>query len=457
MPQPKGNGGADNNMEMWVFLIIVIFCIIFWAFKESFWVYATGWRWMRIAEMTIGNAIVPDFFQRWTSWDFKGGLTFLHALDPKENMTAEIISDFDNIYLRFFNWLPGILVAMAGAKIFLNADNVSTIYTMESLMLKMSSAFPGNKSFLNVHPESTPLDFYPDDPDSYEYSMAMTERQFGLVNPPLGLLKLSVKEKSLCRPIWDGAKGFDDELCRKSFETQIGPLYRGYNELGDSEKKLFDLFRNKILIKRKEALPLVEYYMNQILESRKAKNLFPKDIASSNKIDIKAMPKPAIKYKDEFPSHKALVEKLTPLVDELFRAHGSGYRLREIDIRAATTNAGMKSVLRSAMADLRMSQHAFVYTGLMTLLEAAREGSTLPPSSFRWLKGKNRTLWYALNCVGKKVSFTESGGTFAHWLLEKEAKMSVPHPEVTEAVEALRIALELPSKFASKDAIDQWG
>jgi hypothetical protein len=131
--------------------------------------------------------------------------------------------------------------------------------------------------------------------------------------------------------------------------------------------------------------------------------------------------------------------------------------LREIDIRAATTNAGMKSVLRSAMADLRMSQHAFVYTGLMTLLEAAREGSTLPPSSFRWLKGKNRTLWYALNCVGKKVSFTESGGTFAHWLLEKEAKMSVPHPEVTEAVEALRIALELPSKFASKDAIDQWG
>jgi hypothetical protein len=91
----------------------------------------------------------------------------------------------------------------------------------------------------------------------------------------------------------------------------------------------------------------------------------------------------------------------------------------------------------------------------MSLLEAAREGATLAPSSFRWLKGKNRTLWFALNCVGKKVAFTESGGTFGHWLLEKEAKLAIPHAEVTEAIVALKTALGLdPDKDKEKSKAD---
>jgi intracellular multiplication protein IcmP len=107
------------------------------------------------------------------------------------------------------------------------------------------------------------------------------------------------------------------------------------------------------------------------------------------------------------------------------------------------------------MADDRLSRHAFTSTGLMSLLEAAREGATLAPSSFRWLKGRNRTIWYALNCVGKKTSFTESSGTYAHWLLEKEINMAVPHAETTEAIEALRLSLGLPARSGGTKQ-DEW-
>ncbi len=456
MAQPKGGGGADNNMEMWVFLIVMIFIVVFWAFSELFWVYATAWKWLRVVEVGIANFIMPDFLQRFAGWDFKGGLAFLLESEPK-HLTGAIIAEFDNIYLRFFNWLPGLLIGLAGAKVFLQGENVSQFYNMETLMLKMQHAFPGNKSFLGVHPELTPLDFYPDDASTYEYSMAMTERQFATIVPPLGLEKMAAKDPSLSKPIWDGGKSFNDELCRKSFEQQVGGLYRGFNGMDENEKKLFTLFRDKILVKRKEVIPIIEFYMTQIVEDRLKKNLIPQDPDERKKLNIASLAKPIINYQRDFPSHKSLAEKLTAVVDGNLKEHGTSYRAREIEFRKLSSADSMKNILRAVIADERMSKHAFTYTGLMTLLEAAREGSTLPPSSFRWLKGRNRTLWYALNCVGKKVSFTESGGTFAHWLLERETKMAVPHPEVTEAVEALRVALELPSKYASKDAIDQWG
>lgn len=456
MAQPKGGGGADSNMEMWAFLIVLIFLVVFWAFSELFWVYATAWKWLRVAELWVVNLITPDFLQNFTGWDFKGGLAFLLGSEPK-HLTAEIIAEFDNIYVRFFNWLPGILIGIAGAKVFMQGENVSQFYNMETLMLKMQHAFPGNKSFLGVHPELTPLDFYPDDASTYEYSMAMTERQFATVVPPLGLMKQAEKDASLKKPIWDGSKSFNDELCRKSFEQQVGGLYRGFNGMDDTEKKLFTLFRDKILVKRKEVIPVIEMYMTQIVDDRLKKNLIPQQKSDRKKLNVATLPKPVVKFQRDFPSHKALVERLTAIVDSNLKEQGTTYRAREVEFRKLASAGDMKGILRAVIADERMSKHAFTYTGLMTLLEAAREGSTLPPSSFRWLKARNRTLWYALNCVGKKVSFTESGGTFAHWLLERETKMAVPHAEVTEAVEALRVALELPSRYASKDAIDQWG
>ncbi len=90
-----------------------------------------------------------------------------------------------------------------------------------------------------------------------------------------------------------------------------------------------------------------------------------------------------------------------------------------------------------AQANKVMSSHAFTITGLMTLLQEARGGGVVAPLEFRWLKYEDRTLWYALSSVGRRVSFSEAGGPFAHWLLEIHLERPVPHKETTEAIEAL--------------------
>ena len=451
----RGAGASDTNMEMWAFLIVVLVCLAFWLISHNFWVYATMWRWVRIAEISLFAFTVPHAVENLIGVDFGAGLRFL--LDTKPTlMTASMISGFDNIYVKFFNWLPGGVLAIAGAKLFLASENVSfNKYNMESLLLKMSRAFPNNRMFLNVHPELTPLDFYPDDPDSYEYSMAMTERQFAQCVPPVGLDKEAKRDASLRKAIWDGQQGFNDDLCRKAFDKQLGSLYMGHNRLNEDEKKLADLFRSKILVKRVEVLPILMDYVAQITEHRNVNKLIPTDKKALAALDIKTLPKAQVKLQEDFGSHKALVEMLTFMIDGMYKKHGATLKVKESDIRSMVSNKDLKNTLRHIMADSRLAKHAFTYTGLMTLLEAARDGATLAPSSFRWLKGRNRTLWYALNCVGKKTAFTESAGTYGHWLLEKEIKISVPHAETTEAIEALRIAQELPARAGAAKQ-DEW-
>lgn len=451
----KGGGGQDDSSETWLLIIIILIIIAFMLVSHFFWVYTTGWRWLRMAEVGLLAFIVPDSIQALMENSFNMGLQFLKEADPKD-ITAKMVDEFDNMFVIYFNWLPAILIGIAALKIFIKSDDVGMVYDMESLLMKMVRAFPHNKQFIGIHPEESPIDFYPDDPDSYEYSMCMTERQFAQVVPPLGLMKEAERKPELAKPIWDGKKGFDEVLARKSFERQMGPLYVGYNGLSPDEKTLTDLFRNKILVKRKEVLPILKEYTNQIYHFRIKSGIFSAD-AKKQKLDIATLPKPSINFINDFPSHKALVEKLTRYVDENLSKNGSTWKPKDVDLRAMVANADYKSVLRHAMADDRVSKHAYTYTGLMSLLEAAREGATLAPSTFRWLKGRNRTLWFALNCVGKKVAFTESAGTFAHWLLEKEAKLAIPHAEVTEAIEALRVALGLDARNSKSNSMDDWG
>jgi hypothetical protein len=448
----QGKGGNDDGAESWGIIAIILFAIAFFVINEFFWVYAAGWRWLRIVEVGSLAYAIPDFIQAHMTNSFNMGLQFLLTSEPKD-LTAEMIGQFDNLFVLYFNWLPAGLIIYAGIKILLKAEDVTSVYDMESLLNKMVRAFPHNKRFIGIHPEKSPIDFYPDDPTSYEFSMCMTERQFGSVVPPLGLMEEAKKNPALLRPIWDGERGFDEFLARKSFETQMGPLYNGYNNLSADEKALTDLFRNKILVKRKEVLPVMKEYANQIHQLR------VKADPAATKPGVKDAPvtlgKPQVKYIKDFPSHRALVEKLTVYVDTNLKAHGATWTPKDVDLRAMVSGKELKSVLRHVMSDERLSRHAYTYTGLMSLLEAAREGATLAPSSFRWLKGKNRTLWFALNCVGKKVAFTESGGTFGHWLLEKEAKLAIPHAEVTEAIVALKTALGLdPDKDKEKSKAD---
>lgn len=88
-----------------------------------------------------------------------------------------------------------------------------------------------------------------------------------------------------------------------------------------------------------------------------------------------------------------------------------------------------------------LKKHAYVYTLMAQMLEFARITGVFPPSYFIWLKPRDRTLWYTLNCVGRQVPFVEVAGIFGHWRAEQVANHKLDAPYVIKAVDGLERAL----------------
>lgn len=88
-----------------------------------------------------------------------------------------------------------------------------------------------------------------------------------------------------------------------------------------------------------------------------------------------------------------------------------------------------------------INKHAYVYTVLAAMLEAARSTGVLPPPYIIWLKPRDRVLWYVLDCVGRQVAFVEVAGIFGHWKAEQIALHKLESPFVAKAVDGLDKAL----------------
>lgn len=93
----------------------------------------------------------------------------------------------------------------------------------------------------------------------------------------------------------------------------------------------------------------------------------------------------------------------------------------------------------------RINKHAFITTAIIAGLEQARqEGGVLAPAQFVWLRGYDRSLWYALNNLGRQAFHMEAIGSMAHYRAEKQVQRPIPKPRVRDAVVALRNIMSDP-------------
>jgi intracellular multiplication protein IcmP len=88
------------------------------------------------------------------------------------------------------------------------------------------------------------------------------------------------------------------------------------------------------------------------------------------------------------------------------------------------------------------SRHAYVYTFMASLLEISRSDGVLATAEFLWLKPLDRRLWYVLNNVGRQTAFVENAGPYAHWLAEKKVGKALKTPMVKEAVNGMEQAID---------------
>lgn len=102
----------------------------------------------------------------------------------------------------------------------------------------------------------------------------------------------------------------------------------------------------------------------------------------------------------------------------------------------------LKKYINEPIIQAAIARSAYTSTLLCTILEAGRKNGVLPPNYFLWLRPVNRSLWYALNGVGRRTPFSEVAGIHAHFLAEKVAGKAMERPYIIKAVDALEGALK---------------
>jgi intracellular multiplication protein IcmP len=68
----------------------------------------------------------------------------------------------------------------------------------------------------------------------------------------------------------------------------------------------------------------------------------------------------------------------------------------------------------------------------------AKEKGVLAPAEFLWLKSKDRTLWYALQNLGRKSFFIEGASAHYHWSIEHKVNKKIEFPVLDNLVDSLR-------------------
>lgn len=185
-------------------------------------------------------------------------------------------------------------------------------------------------------------------------------------------------------------KVLDLEASRSAFEAQIGGVHNGLSDWTPYERALLAVFGQQVF-----------------LDDRKAATRLLDDLNRSCMVS-------------------GLLRRKRYSVTPLYRLADKGFeRLKQAP--------GVSEWLES---------HISVRTALVGLYG---RDLRLPPARFRWLKGVDRTLWYALHSADTAKVFVEGAGVQAQARAEVHAqKKGLPRPGlmVTQAIEGLQIELE---------------
>jgi intracellular multiplication protein IcmP len=106
----------------------------------------------------------------------------------------------------------------------------------------------------------------------------------------------------------------------------------------------------------------------------------------------------------------------------------------------ALTEAAFARWSRDPNAQTWLQKHPYPQTLLHAMHQATMRTGALPSSHFRWLKGMDRGLWYALNTTGRKTPFMESAAVFTQTQWETfafEHGYQLSEPCIEDAVTAV--------------------
>lgn len=283
--------------------------------------------------------------------------------------------------------------------------------------------------------EEEPLSLRNADGTQNPEAAALTAKEFAALSPPPGVG--FDEDPSMQVPIFDPLRGremaFDGAQATLVFKRQLGGLWLGTPDcLSATERTVYDRLMVRLKGGEVEVATLLRGFFARLSEAPWG---FGPD-ADYCRLTQEPPPSPVEALWAQV-AVRACAELEGPMDERGF----AGLAER---VAFEKGNAGL---VRAHYAEQACLKHAFIRPALMTLLEEARSGQVVSMHEFRrHLKAKDRPLWYALHCVGRRVAFPEAAGAFAHWQIERLIESPVPEPEVSAAVTGLRESLGIESE-----------
>lgn len=84
-----------------------------------------------------------------------------------------------------------------------------------------------------------------------------------------------------------------------------------------------------------------------------------------------------------------------------------------------------------------INKHHYKQTVFSALLEEARNDGVLSNGLFVWLKPLNRTLWFNMCSIGRKLPLPDAAGIWSHYLNEKAIGSAITLPRIQAAVDSV--------------------
>lgn len=366
-------GGKDEGMLL-IVLGLAVLAGLGWLMWHLFSVQIMdAMRWLRWAELQI---IILVFGDGYTHQDWILGQEFVvkpikewaSSVDSAD-LTPQHIGLLTRTALTPLKWFFSFgLIAMAVLMIFKGPGTMfHTRHTIDSLIDVQSRTFKAIRPFAKFNPQKQPFRA-PGTPVPAEL--------------PVFAEALSPEEWVAYHaiPMPDGI--MDEAVALKAFKQQLGPRWRGFQDLPIHCRALMAGFALKAARKRDEGDALLN------------------DIGASW-------------------SHEKGLQLSRRLISKI--------------------DSILKDPKISKEIYMKASAHAYRTPAMLKALNVARENAgVLAPAQFVWLRGVDRDLWYPLNNLGRKSFHAEAMGAMAHYSAERLMGMPIPVPQVEDAVKALK-------------------
>lgn len=279
---------------------------------------------------------------------------------------------------RFWLWPSTVLLVILGILTWRRSirHRYRRKMDFEMLLAEQSKNFACTRPFLKVNPSKMSATEGP-------WRFAETYREFATRN------RLLLDGDSKPVPANDEeaeAMHYATQRAAKIFAAQLGPAFRGYEQLEIHEKAIFAI------------------HLAQLFVDREACN------GLSDQINTSYVPAKGRK--------PAIID--TKGADEIVAKYAGQSKFLDLAARHFHVN-----VLLVALRE-----------------EALKAAGVYPPSEFvAWMRPTDRTLWYSLHQVRMRVAHPEAAGVRAHYLAEIKEGVALSTPCVNAAVRELRQAL----------------